>query len=672
MPKISVAVSGDAMGAKLRIEGFSAAEWKAEWSSGRRLRAILEESGIAAAGIRGATLDWVCATLDAATEASLPADLQAVQDVDVAQGTASVAEEPIGLAFHHAYIGDADAIEELRRKADDFGFDGLRDAIEPGYWVASGETVLTFQSASPGRPGMDVLGAVIPCPLLRDSLPPFGKSLFLNGRKLIAVCEGALIVEAGQIKVLGADSLPTCHVAVAEDKMSADLVLAGNYLNDWIVTLDMVRTALRRAKVMCMLPEAELRTSLARFNRDHLPLTLPIARGREPVAGRDGGLRLMVDPEPDIPLPARDGSIDFKEFSFFRTVAKDARLAQVLPPARGEPGMDVHGESIPAPMGKAFVSRPGINTALEGFDPMYLNAAVSGRLAIKAGVPEVVEVLEVEGDVSLKSGNVEFPGAVRVAGDVHSRMEIRSVGDVEVSGTVEDSVIRSDGAIVIRGGVNGTGKGIIKSRLSSVTIGYLHNQRIESHSHIAVYNEIISSTLLARRTIQMRFGRFSVLGGYLLAGEGMDLFNVGSENGGKTILEVGKDFEVEAELAAAQARMLEHATDLEFLRDMEDKLADVNRLRHGASGEDVLLHKRTQGGMEILQARIADLRARMAELGERLYNREPCEILLRGTAHPGTVIKYHDDVIVVTRPLVNRKWVFREKGAPPPPEGSPI
>jgi hypothetical protein len=62
----------------------------------------------------------------------------------------------------------------------------------------------------------------------------------------------------------------------------------------------------------------------------------------------------------------------------------------------------------------------------------------------------------------------------------------------------------------------------------------------------------------------------------------------------------------------------------------------------------------------------------MAELGDRLYIHEPCEILLRGIAHPGTVIKYHSDVIVVAKPLVNRKWVFREKGAPPPPEGAPI
>jgi uncharacterized protein (DUF342 family) len=301
-----------------------------------------------------------------------------------------------------------------------------------------------------------------------------------------------------------------------------------------------------------------------------------------------------------------------------------------------------------------------------------VSAAKPGRLAVRMGVPEVVEVLDVAGDVSLKTGNIEFPGAVKVSGDVHSRMEIRSVGDVEVVGTVEDSVIRSDGAIVIKGGVNGAGGGLIKSRLSSVTIGYLHNQRIESHSHIVVFNEIINSHLLARKTIQMRYGRYAVLGGHLLAGEGMDLFNIGSEAGSKTILEVGKDFEVEAEMAEKNSRLQVDLGDLDFLREMDDQLAGIIRLRRGANDEDALLQKRTRGAMEILEHWIGVLRKELGELSSRLFIHEPCSILIRGIAHPGTVLKYHDDVLVVPRAVQGRKWVFREKGALPPAEGVAI
>jgi uncharacterized protein len=675
VPKLSVSVSGDGMGAKLRIEAFDPDLWRSQWAGpggmegADRLRAFLESQGVASDCIRDEILKWISQTLTYAPDSGLAKDLEAVQGVDVAQGRTPIHDEPQGLVFHHSYLSNSEAIADLRRKADSWGFEGIRDSIDPSYWVGSGETVMSFQDVAKGRQGCDVFGSPIPSMSLRDRLPPFGKSLFLKERKVIAVCEGALIIEDGQIKVLGTDSLPTCQVVAAEDKMSANLVLGGNYLNDWTVTLEMVQNALRDAGVVCMVAEAEIQAALNRFNQDHLPLTMLIARGRPPVQGQDGRLSMLVDPEPEVPMPASDGSIDFKDFSFFRTVAKDTRLARVLPPTAGEPGMNVNGEEILPPEARPFASEPGANTALEGVDPLFLKATLSGRLALRNGIPEVVEVLDVAGDVSLKTGNIDFPGAVKVSGDVHSRMEIRSIGDVEVIGTVEDSVIRSDGAIVIKGGVNGMGSGIIKSRLSSVTIGYLHNQRIESHSHIVVFNEIINSTLLARKTIQMRYGKYSVLGGHLLAGESMDLFNVGSEAGSKTILEVGKDFEVEVEMAEKNARLQQHIQDLDFLRDMDDQLAGVIRLRRGANDVDVLLQKRTQGAMDILERWIGVLRKDLADLSKALYNHEPCQILIRGTAHPGTVLKYHDQVLVLTQAVSNRRYTFREKGPMPMLEG---
>ncbi len=676
MPKLSVAVSGDGLGAKLRIAGFDQDDWKAEIAGAdgldgeRRLRTFLESQGIAPRCIRDEVLRWISQTLAFSSDSSLAADLEAAQSVDVAQGDAPGHDEPQGLVFHHAYLSNPEAIADLRHKADAWGFDGLREHIDPAYWVTSGEAVITIRDVEKGRPGSDVFGAPIPGLSLRDRLPPFGKSLFLNEKKVIAVCEGALIIEDGQLKVLGSDSLPTCEVVVSADRMSANLVLGGNYLNDWTVTLEMVRQALREQGVVRMAAESEIQGALNKFNQDRQPVTVAVARGRPPTPGRDGSLALLIDPEPDVPLPAPDGSIDFKEFSFFRTVQKGARLAQVLPPTPGEPGINVLGEEVAPPAGMPFGKEPGRNTVLEGSGPVYVVAAASGRLAMRVGVPEVVEVLDVAGDVSLKTGNIEFPGAVRVAGDVHSRMQIKTEGDVEVVGTVEDSVIRSDGAIVIKGGVNGTGGGLIKSRLSSVTIGYLHNQRIESHSHIVVFNEIISSDLLARKTITLKFGKFTVLGGHLLAGESMDLFNVGSETGAKTILEVGKDFEVEAEIADKNRKLIEHSQDLEFLRDMDDQLANVLRLRRGGADEEILLQKRTQGAMQILERWIGALRRNLGELSRKLYTRDACTILIRGTAHAGTVLKYRDDVIVLNAPVSNRRWTFREKGGMPGAEGN--
>ncbi len=678
MLKFSIAASGDALSATLRVEGFTPMEWRSKWlgPSGmdgpERLRVFLETQGLDPRSLRLDVLRWISETLSATTDETKVKDVEVVQSMEIAQGGQPLHEEPLGLTFHHSYLTNAEAISELRRKADAWGFGGIRESIDPAYWVSSGATVLSFQSIAGGVRGRDVFGSPIPFLPLGERLPAFGKSLFLKEKKLIAVCEGALIVEDGALKILGADSLPTCQVVVATDKMTANLVLGGNYLNDWSVTMDMVQSALQDQNVKCMLPVAEIQSVLDRFNQNHLPITVLVSQGRPPLEGVHGHAQMIIDPEPEVPLPGIDGSIDFKNFSYFRTVSKGTRLAEVHPPQPGEPGMNVHGELIPPPKPKPFATEPGPNTGFEGIDPLYLVAMKSGRLAVKNGVPEVVEVLDVAGDVSLKTGNIEFPGAVKVSGDVHNNMAIQAVGDVEVVGTVEDSFIRSDGAIIIKGGVNGLGHGIIKSRLSSVTIGYLHNQRIESNSHIVVYNEIINSQLLARKTITMKYGKYSVLGSHLLAGESMDLFNVGSDAGGKTILELGKDFEVEKDIAAKSKQLISHSQDLDFLRDMDDQLARLLRMRHSHSDEMMLLKKRTVGAMENLNIWMESLRSALGELSKRLYHNGICELLIRGVIYSETVIKYRERVLIVPVQISHRKWIFREHGAMPPPEGVSI
>jgi uncharacterized protein (DUF342 family) len=658
------------MGAKLRLGSAPPGGWKSLFPDSAALRDWLMGQGVAQAALRMDAVVWMAGILSSGEPS--PAALEEAQSVDVAEGLPPIHEEPIGLAFQKGYLANAEAIADLRRKAGHLGFEALRDAVDGEYWVASGEIVARWQGASPARPGRDVFGEPIPPQRLAERLPPYGRSLAAVDNRLVAACEGVLILEEGLLKVLGADSMPACQVVVAEDAMSANLVLGGGAMSDWHVTLDMVRAALLEQGVQCMLPEAEILSALNRFNHDRRPAALPVSRGRPPIPGEPARLSLLVDPEPEAPKPGPDGSIDFKAFKYFRTVEPGQRLAKVLPPKPGMPGTDVHGREIPPDPAAEGGIRLGANTAYDAGDPEFVVAAKPGRLAVKAGVPEVVEVLEVAGDVSLKTGNISFPGAVRIAGDVHGKMEVECGGDVEVVGTVEDSRIRTDGAIVIKGGVNGMGNGLVKSRLSSVTIGYLHNQRIESATHIVVYNEIIASQLLARKTIKMMHGRYSVLGGHLLAGEGMDLFNVGSESGVKTILEVGKDFEVEADMEAVNAKLQDDLRDLEFLREMEGELARVLRVTRGGSDEDQLLHRRTEGAIDILSRRIAAFRDQLADLGRRLYLPGFCEVKIRGVAYPGTVIKYRDQVLVAPAELSNRRWIFRENGARTPAEGIPL
>jgi uncharacterized protein len=315
----------------------------------------------------------------------------------------------------------------------------------------------------------------------------------------------------------------------------------------------------------------------------------------------------------------------------------------------------------------------GKNTEVAGSEPAFIVASRPGRIVLIEGVPEVVDTLQIMDDVSLKTGNISFPGSVEVNGDVRDNLEIKAKGDVDITGMVEDGCIISEGAIVVKGGFAGTGKGVIKSKLSSVSIGFIRNQRIESHSDIIVYNEVMSAYLCAKKSITMKSLGHSVVGGHLIAYASIEIFNVGNETGAKTILEVGKDFEVEMELTQKKSALKEIQADLDFLEKTSAKLQNLVRWGTDVKGDLRLLEQRARGVAQFLKPLKDALAANIQELESKLFNPGDCFILVRGDAFPGTILRYKDRNLIVKERTKGKRWLFRGKpGNPPQSERDPV
>src|SRR5690606_21041506 len=294
--------------------------------------------------------------------------------------------------------------------------------------------------------------------------------------------------------------------------------------------------------------------------------------------------------------------------------------------------------------------------------PAGIVALCDGKFTVADGVPEVVETLKIGGDVSLKTGSVTFPGSVEVQGDLRDNLEIHASGAVDITGVVEDGCIVSEGAVVVKGGFTGTGKGVIKSKLSSVTIGYIRNQRIESHSNIVVYNEVVNALLFARKSILMKTSEHSVVGGHLLAFQSIEIHNAGSPAAIKTILEVGKDFEVERMLHEKRAALKEMESDRVFLEGMLAKLQDMVRWSRDVKPDTRLLEQRTKGVMQFLGRRIEETGKEIGDLEARLYFPGDCFIHIRGDAYPGTVLRHRDRAVFVKDVEKGKRWLFRNGG----------
>jgi uncharacterized protein len=661
--KVEVRSGHDGLEARLDIRDFDPAEWRSRFREKQDLLAHLRTLGLDPGAVETAAVETVCSLLsreDGDADRAF-SGLGEVQGLVLASGLPPQDEIPEGVMFRKAYVSDDGEVDALERLLREKGLEEARKSASPGCLVEAGQIILTFDSIREGRPGMDVFGRPIPFRSHTWQLPFPGRGLVALERKWVAKEAGILVLQGNVLKVLGEGGSDAELVRVSEDRLKAWLPLRreGLAFDDADRFLESLRAAMARAGLLPLRDVERVREELEAFLAGGDDKEVLLLEGEPPVPGRDGRLELLVDPEPELPDAEAAGRIDFRAFNCFRTVEKGQPLARILPPEPGRDGRDVYGGVTPAPAGRPIEVAPGKNTEASPRDPDLLIAGRAGKLTVEGGVPYVVDTLKVADDVSFKTGNLKFPGSVEVEGDVLDKFAIEAKGDVGIGGVVENGVVVSEGAIVIKGGVIGGGGGLIKSKLSSVTIGFIRNQRIESHSHIVVYNEVLNAQLLARGSVTMRSAAHSVIGGSVTAFRSIEVFNAGNEAGARTVLEVGKDFEVEAEIARKREYLKSVRADLEFLEGKGERLGVIVRWEAGANPENRLLEQRVKGVAALLEKVKQGLVSSLARLEEALHNPEECHILVAGTAHPGTVLKYRDRVIPVTEAMTRKRWVFK-------------
>jgi uncharacterized protein (DUF342 family) len=666
--RIDVFPCNDGLEARLTIKDFNPADWSRDLPHPAALFNLIAERGLdrdridlAAVASIHQTLTEACARAYGIQEA-----VREVQTLGVAGGVAPVDEEVEGLLFHKSYYAETHEVEAVKSRLVREGWESLSKTIDSSHIVQAGQTILSFSSLKPAEAGRDVFGKAISYKPYTAFLPEAGNSLEVKDGSWSALKDGILILEDNRLKIIGADASMAEILRVSPDKMKVSLVLVRELLeNDGLKpTLELIHEGLSKMGLTAGIPSQTLADALLDFLANGTECDLALVEGvpaRESVPGR---MELLIDPEPDLPDPDTAAKVDFKSFTFFKTVRAGQELARIIPPQPGVAGRDVFGNAI---LPKAAQPRPmglGKNTQADPADPSRVLACCDGKITVAGGIPEVVDTLEISEDVSLKTGNVSFPGSIEVKGDIRDNLLVEAKGDVGISGVVEDGTIVSEGAIVVKGGFSGTGKGVIKSKLSSVTIGYIRNQRIESHSNIIVYNEVVNAILMARKSVIMKSSSHSVVGGRVLAYDNIEIHNAGNEGGIKTFLEVGTDFEVEAEIAAQKERLARIQDDIQFMEAMLEKIGHIVRWEGGTKPENRLLEQRTKGVAEamcILRKKIMD---GIADLQTRLFNPGDCSIAIRGIAYPGTVLKYRDKTVLIPEKMQNKRWMFRGTPAP--------
>jgi uncharacterized protein (DUF342 family) len=223
-------------------------------------------------------------------------------------------------------------------------------------------------------------------------------------------------------------------------------------------------------------------SSLDTYHRKQQPQVAVIALGAVPIKGQDARLRFALEVGF---LPGKvmgNGEIDFRERNMFIAVNKDQLIAHKIPASIGIPGTDVYGAAIEPVPGKDITVRAMDDAALDDSSG-EIRALRSGVLSlVTENSVKVCSRQVINQDIDYQTGNIISRNAVEIKGSIKPKFKVNTLGDVMVSGDVEKAQVRSDGNVLIKGGV--VGKYTTIHARGDVDLGFIVQGRVQSGHNI--------------------------------------------------------------------------------------------------------------------------------------------------------------------------------------------
>lgn len=322
-------------------------------------------------------------------------------------------------------------------------------------------------------------------------------------------------------------------VRLSHDDMEAYLMLPFLEKNEYY-TKSEIMAALTQAKVKVGIDESVIDEMLETesYGRERL-----VAQGTLSEDGTDAYYEYMFNTNPDKkPLIRADGSVDYWSIHAIEMVDEGQVIAVYHEPIDGHHGMTVCGKLIMAKRGRPLPPLMG-----KGFekseDGKTYTASLTGKIDMVGGRISILPIYEINGNVDLTTGNIEFRGDVLVHGNVTSGTSIKATGTVTIDGTAEACVIDAGKDVILRGGFLGGYKGIIRTK-GNVYAKFIEYAKIEADGFLEA-NSTLSSDIFCRDRVFINGKHAAIVGGTVYGARGVEAFNFGNPNEIHTSIRAG-------------------------------------------------------------------------------------------------------------------------------------
>lgn len=441
------------------------------------------------------------------------------------------------------------------------------------------------------------------------------------------------------------------EITVDPDHKTAYLHIHGAKFGGKPITFEKIEKEIAESAVKFGLEDMEkIKKAVAAANNEGKFL---IARWRPPVDGKNGYIEYKFNTNKVAkPTEHENGDVDYKDLGIVTNIIRGTKIARIYDPTEGEPGTDVFGEAVEQNPGTPAAFELGAGTELSA-GGHHILASVDGNLVFKGGCFVVEENLNINGDVDLSVGNIDFVGNVTINGNVFEGFVVKSRKNITIHGAATYADIKAGGDVTIR-------LGCLMSKVEcggTFSANFCENSRINGNHNVKA-NSFVGCEVFARKAI-IAEGKGIISGGKYTALEDISASIIGSNSYVKTEINVGNNavLTAERENETAYIKKLEDA--IQQLTMVIDQLSERQKQGVKLSARHEQMKADSVRAKLHTQQQLQKSQQRIVAIDNELALKQNFSVTCRKRFYPGTTIRIDSYTYNVTSIYENSKATVR-------------
>ncbi len=424
------------------------------------------------------------------------------------------------------------------------------------------------------------------------------------------------------------------YVKISDDDMCAWLYLMPPGTGKENYTMEELTDFLKKNGVLAGYHHSNLAAMIKKrvYERE-----IVVARGQAAIEGNDGYFEYKFDPEQyKAPRVLANGRVDYTNMSTLQNVHKGDVVAVYHHAKIGQDGYDIKGRPLQAKNVKDIPPLKGQSVYTEENPDIYL-AQRDGKIELKNDRIDIQNVHEINGDVTLIVGKIEFFGDIIINGNVEAGVVIRAGRNIEIKGTVEAVNLFAGGDIILSRGIQGAQRAKISAR-GNIYADFIEHTVVMAGGNVQA-NTILNSRISADGNVLLTGKKGAIIGGYTHAMLGISATEIGNEVEVRTVVHAG--CEKETYLKHQDAKMEENAL-LGEIKELSEQVAEIVHKRKvtGFLHSDVLEKKSKdlEEHLMKLKGELNEIRQDLLTTEELIAKGQGAQIEVNGNIYRGTVI----------------------------------